>query len=650
MEKAKSKHIWSIIHFGIFFVLFFLYVWLWIDPSFLYQSPGLHMPVARGSELYRPLVVPNFSWSPYFLKDFLLYPGGPVECLSALLSQYYYYAWAGALIITAVAALLGWATDTFMTGVTGVRVPVMRFIPGIFVLVICSQYAHLLETLIAVLVAMLAVCVYLRTAHHSSGLRAAVFLSLSGAVYYIAGGAYLLYAVLCGIFELRSKRGRILGLGYLLSAEIIPFVFGKYVLDLSLADAYIRLLPCHPSEKLWTLMRGQVAAFILYLFLPLAALGGALWQRVASKQHFAPASKPIAQNGKSSRLRRFWEFFRNLKAKPGLELTVMLIVAVITVLLSFVSSDKTLLRINRFADQKMWPQVLEVARTLPYKRYTFVAVHTINRALYETGKLPDEMFSYPQEPGYFMLDWGRLRPSYIFQLEDISLQLGLVSESQYYACNALGEYGDHPLILKWLALINIAKGQTEAAKVFLRALSGYSHYRGWAKDALRRLETDPLWSTDPQIEHIRSVMVPRCPANFGLFLQTLSAENEFDELLQRNRGNRMAFEYKMAYYLLNRQLENFVDALDCLDNFDYPTIPRHYEEAIAIYEYLSGEKIDLHGQQINPQMRQTCREFFESLAPYDVFDRQKASEELGGRFGDTYFFYYLFGQSKGAHR
>jgi len=656
VEKAKLKHIWSIIYFGIFFVLFFLYVWLWIDPSLLYQSAGLPMPVARGSELYRQLLFPAFSWSPYFFKDFLLYPGGPVEYLSALLSQYYYYAWAGALIITAVAAILGWATDTFMTGVTSVRVPVMRFIPGIFILVIYSQYLHQLDELMAVLVAMLAVCVYLRIAHYGSGLRAAVFLSLAGAVYYIAGGAYLLYAVLCAILELRSKCGRILGLGYLLSAEIIPLVFGKYVLDLNLADAYIRLLPFHPSNKEWTLMRGEMAVFGLYLFLPLSALGGMLWQRSTrtSKEHFEPASKPIAQNGKPSRLRRFWKRFQNLKAKPGLELTIVLVVAVITVPLSFVNSDKTLLRINRFADQKMWPQVLEEARVLPHNRYSFAATQAVNRALYETNKLPYEMFSYPQEPGYFMFDWGTLRPAFPFQLGDISLQLGLVSEAQYYACNGLGIYGDHPLILKWLALINIVKEQPEAAKVFLRVLTGYSHYRGWAKDALRRLEADPLWSTDPQVEHIRSVMVPRCPSNIGLFLQTLSPENEFDELLQRNKYNRMAFEYKMAYYLLNRQLDKLVSELHRLDDFNYPTIPRHYEEAIAIYEHFSGEKVDLHGRQVNPQIRQTCREFFESLAPYvtsyGVLSKQKVFEALGERFGDTYFFYYLFSQSKGAHR
>jgi len=298
----------------------------------------------------------------------------------------------------------------------------------------------------------------------------------------------------------------------------------------------------------------------------------------------------------------------------------------------------------------MWPQVLHEARYLPHDRYTYAANHAVNRALYETGRLPDEMFCYPQHHLSFMLGWGIrecipgdifywLRLRSFFQLGDLTLQLGLVNAAEHETQEAREILGSYPLIIKQLALTNIARGQPEAAKVFLRALTRYIHYEAWAKDALRRLEADPLWSTDPQIQHIRSVMPQRESLIIGV-----SLENTFDELLRANPRNRMTFEYRMAFYLLNRNVEKFVGELDSLDDFDYTNIPRLYEEAILTYEYNFGQKLDLRGRQISPQTRRAFREFLAWCGP----DRQGELEVLRKRFGHTYFFYYSFARPEAA--
>ncbi len=683
MGKASPNHIWPTFHFVVFFLMFYLYVWLWVDPSLLFHGVGTFL-------------FPTFSRSPSFLMDLLLRPGGPVEYLSALLSQCYYYPWAGALIITTVAALLGLTTNTFMTAVVGARVPVVRFVPGILVLILCSHYSHQLSMLVALLVALLAVCVYVRTAHRSSAVRLAVFLALSGPLYYLAGGAYLLYPLLCAVFELRSKQGRLLGLCYLLFAEVIPCAVGTFVFDVPLVDACARLLALRQSIE----ATGELTVLSLYVFLLLAALGGTVWVRVAdarkqrspigpepmtqtaasSRGAQSPCGAPSTAKAKPSRTRMVLAGLRKLKSKRVFELGLVLVAAALAVLLSFDSSNRTLLRITGFAGQEMWPQVLQEAGRLRRDRHTPASMHAVTRALYETGELPYEMFSYPQHRVGFMLSWGRIskrvdrnikrvvpldietveiiespsmlpfdwRPSYFFQLGDLSLELGMVNQAEHEARNALAIFGHHPLILKRLALINIVKGQTEAARVFLRALSGYMYYGDWAKDALRRLQADPLWSTDPQIRHIRSVMPVResiaTIQQPGFLLRSL--QDEFDELLHSNRHNRMAFEYEMAFHLLNWRLDKLVEELERLDGFDYPDIPRHYQEAILIYESISGQKVALHGRQISPQTRQAYREFCQTLAPFfDVADRRGAWEALAQQFGDTYFFYYFFGAS-----
>jgi len=66
--------------------------------------------------------------------DFPTFPGKPVEYLAARLAHYYYYSWAGALIITAIAWLLCLGTDKFITTVSGGGLRWLRFIPAIFLL------------------------------------------------------------------------------------------------------------------------------------------------------------------------------------------------------------------------------------------------------------------------------------------------------------------------------------------------------------------------------------------------------------------------------------------------------------------------------------------------------------------------------------
>lgn len=87
-ESALGRDFGAAIRSVIFFLLFYLYFWLVVDLRLLYEGGG---------------VITNFpafftGWT--FFRGFLSRPGGLVEYLSALLSQLFYYSWAGALVVT----------------------------------------------------------------------------------------------------------------------------------------------------------------------------------------------------------------------------------------------------------------------------------------------------------------------------------------------------------------------------------------------------------------------------------------------------------------------------------------------------------------------------------------------------------------------
>ena len=64
---------------------------------------------------------------------------------------------------------------------------------------------------------------------------------------------------------------------------------------------------------------------------------------------------------------------------------------------------------------------------------------------------------------------------------------------------------ERPELLQRLALINIVKGEMGAARVFLSALSKDLVYGEEGRRDLKRLESDPGFTGDPEVQRLRSL-------------------------------------------------------------------------------------------------------------------------------------------------
>ena len=207
----------------------------------------------------------------------------------------------------------------------------------------------------------------------------------------------------------------------------------------------------------------------------------------------------------------------------------------------------------------MWPQVLQVAHRHPNSfrdgsKISYFIIHAINRALYHTGRLGYEMFAYPQPSDALLLNANvfehRMRA-------DTYIDLGLMNMAEHTLTHCLETLGEHPIVLKRLALVDMVKGNIGAARIYLGALGKTFFHADWANSYLKKLESDPNLSTDQQIQRLRTLMMVK-DCDFS----SLDFENTFSALLQKNSQNRMAFEYLMAWYLLTDQLEKLVQNLD----------------------------------------------------------------------------------------
>jgi hypothetical protein len=481
---------------------------------------------------------------------------------------------------------------------------------------------------------------YEKIAVRSSSARAVVFLVEFFLLYYIAGGASFVFALLATIYELFSGRRKILALLFP-TVAIGTYFVARYIFDLKTEIIHLQSLATQPGYGPWV----RNIVICIYIFFPLVLFIAGLWQWSATKK--AAAIKPVTHKADKSKMRakhkpsaarRFWQLLKNKKYKWAIETALPTVILAVSIFVSFDSTKKKLVQVDYFARQRMWPEVLHTARQIRPQYYNTLCIHSVDRALYHCGQLGDEMFRYPQSLSSLLLIGIKTEvPSdtMFIKVSQFFLELGHIAEAERLAFEYLEIVGSNPIVLEQLATIKLVKGQVEAAKVFLKALSKDLIFGNRGREMLRRIEEDPGLANDERIQYTRSITPDKESASSapdGLFYQ----------LLEKNRNNKMAFEYMMAFYLLTGQIEKVVANISHLNDLGYERLPQYYEEAIVIYT-AGRQKTDLAVSGWTPQGKaiQRAKIVGETNRLY-YGNEQRVRQALGPDFANSYFLYYIF--------
>jgi hypothetical protein len=613
----------------LFFVLYYLYLWLVVDLRLIYHGGGaiLDFPV-----FYR-------GWE--FFHKSAFSPGGLVEYVSAFLGQFFYIWWTGTLVATVQAWLLWLCIGSIVRIAGGRRLRLVCFAASILLLILYAGYIYPFGIAMNLLVAFGFVRLYMGTTSKKRPTDLLVFLALSIILYVIVGGAYLLFAMVCGIYELFLRRRPALGITFLLSAAIIAYIVSVSVFNVGVIDVFNDFM-LHFEEGDVTNTTKMTAAYTLYLLLTLTMVGlglAELLRKGKSMSHgqtsAVAVSPEAAEKSGQSSLGRFIAW----SAGETAAMFAPLLAIVAGVLVACFCHDpriKTIIAVDYYASNRMWRQALEASARYPSNKFVN---HSVNRALYHTGRLADDMFVYEQQPGGLMLSAEPSNLMILWKSFDTYIDLGQINSAEFELIFCMDAYGERPIFLKSLALINMIKGNIGTARVYLGALSKTLFDADWAKGYLAKIGRDPNMSEDKEIQRLRSMM-PAIDRDF-----TSGNENMLLDLLDKNRRNRMAFEYLMGFYLLTGQFDKFAGNLNRLDDFDYGRIPRVYEEAILFCNYVRKAKIELPGREISAESRERFISFRNIyIGRYRTNDKA-ALKELSRDYGDSYLFYCLYGQS-----
>ncbi len=586
------------------FVYLFVFVWRYVDTQLLYHGDM----VVLGPEWRISFPWFQTGWQHFIAKASQL--GGVADYFGDWLAQYFYYPLAGALVYTLLG--LGMYVGTILLGRalrTSGRWGVAYLSP-LVVLAIASIYALRLGALVGVMFSLYAVFLYALVTMARPGvvIRLAAFSIFCLAIFWIAEGSCLVFAVGCGLIEWRQGKHGWLLLSYV-AIGILVTVAGQYVYLMNRSDegflfTWQRLY--QRTYRSWIpagIYLGQIAAMLLWTWFS--------GYRERRAQRKAVGGRPVHER---------WFF----------DTVGVAVLAGAALLASFGVLDvesRSLLQANYLARMGKWSEMLEEVTLHPPAAYPPCLLYDINRALYETGQLADRMFAYPQNPEY-LIQFGKSAVPHR-GCQELLLALGCVNEAEQTACEALEVRGPLPYILRQLVLINVVKDRPEAARVFLNLLCRDVIHRPWALETLRRLDEDPRLDSDEEVTQLRRVMLKEERISLG-------GNDLFDLALEQDPKNRMAFEYRMAYWLLTCQLDKIGEQIPAMRELGYRGIPKSYAEALLMNWQINGKQPELGDWRIDGATMDRFKSFVELTR-----NRSRDPAALAQLASGTYYEYFF---------
>jgi len=560
------------------------------------------------------------------LREFTGRVGQPIRYAACFLAQAHEFGpWGTVAILTVLFIGLYLATRLILRLYNERAAGFLAVVPPALMLVLFKR-GLTVWAFAAMLVTLLSAGLYLRFAPRKGSLRLLLFAALSAVLAYLVAGPFLVFVVLCALHEILHTRRPALGVACLVVGAATPYLVSRWLYEPDLFMVYARSTPWQEigiGGKSPTVLH-----YVFYLLVPLAAVATTLqarWRRAHARR-----------GGGESKARR-----TRLSRRMATALGMACVLAAPILTPFSVGEDDTWA--DLLAREGKWKEMLSFLRALPVERRLISDRHMAARALYHTGRLPYEMFRDlhgPDSSFLLLLGPGYDAVSLVYtKRSDVLFELGRINDSERWAHEALASYGAHPHILERLARINVLKGRPEAARVFLGVMAKTPRGRRRALSLQRSLAADPALSDDADIRRARSVQLRRD------FVGARTLEHLLLQCLDANPRNRMAFEYLMAHYLLTGDLDKFAAALNRLEDFEYPVIPDHYEEAIVVYAQRIGKiPAGLLGRSVRQETIRRFQAFCERLALFPG-DQKAAWDALAPEFGATFWFFDVFGMT-----
>jgi tetratricopeptide (TPR) repeat protein len=525
-----------------------------------------------------------FLFTPSYLFQYLHRPGGVSIWTGAFLTQFFIYPLAGACIYSLVFLIFGLEYRKTLTrfAISRQLLPA-AYIPALLILPAVSSVQFDIGSEIAIILALL----FFRILTFAAKQRyapAIIFVTVILS-HIITGGNATLTLVLFLIFSLQhSPKNRFPQIASAIAAWLLsPFLFRHIIYPVSIDQAFSLYTPFDRLHDGISIFRD--IAWLSVAALPIAGL---------------TATKIV----------------RNKTATTAAGITAIAATLVSITAARRPDTERIMEMVYQSAKNN-WPKVLSIAKTTatgPFQCFY------LNLALQQTGNLPDSMFHYSQigVSGLFLDLQDYL---YCYAAGDLFVRLGLLNEIQrcsYESMVSRNYYREYDVRnIKRLFECAVAANDSILADKYRSLLNKTLFYRNIPS----------------------SHSIPVTAAADVLIEQPSSA---LEAILRQNPRHRPAFEYLMAYYMLEREYDKAKKCFDaCYAGLGYRSLPVHYAEFLMLYKQINRLDDSFYGTYPIPLSVRERFDMIDVLLPNAHAD-PAVRLTIERQFKDTYWFYVAF--------
>lgn len=548
-----------------------------------------------------------FRYKTDYLSVFFHYPGGLIVLLDSFLTQFFYFPWIGAFLLTLVSLFITLVTN-FIIRKIGLNGILFSILPLFLLAALHSYHIYRLSLTLGLLCTLSLLALFIKAGADKSRFWFGVTLFIVS--YFLTGFFAFLTLALCLLYDLLYRKGRLryyMLAAFLILAVAVPYMAWRFVYLLELRQAWLLPVPLTIPKPVMLLL------VMLILYYPLLMMLKSITVKFIVHKEIS----------------FFWNWQTLI---PGIFL--YLISAFMVAGFAYDRNNELFLNIDNHYQSSSWKKILALSNQYPGKNQ--LVMYYTNLALYKNGEMADRMFAYRQSGNSGLwLEWKR-NVTAPFYGGEVFYQLGYINEAFRWAFEAMEVKGLNPRSLKRLVNTSIINRHYEIAGKYLNYLDQTLFYRAWAR-AQRQLISDTiLIQGQKELVEKRNLLLTKD------FIADISTSNiGLDRLLIAHPDNRMAFEYMMASYLLTKNLEAFADNIYRLRYLGYKKIPQHYEEALILYAGLTKKDVVPAGYRISNTTRDNFYEYARSFAA-NRYSMDRAARALSREFGNTFWYYMQF--------
>lgn len=239
------------------------------------------------------------------------------------------------------------------------------------------------------------------------------------------------------------------------------------------------------------------------------------------------------------------------------QLVVIVLAAVPLLRFSFDRATYELIDYDYLVRTHQWQRIIEKAGK--HQASSPMSVSCVNLALAMQGQLCDRLFEFYQNGAEGLFPTFTRDMTSPLPTAEVFYQLGMVNDAERYtfeAQEAIPNYRKSGRLTRRIAQCEIVNGNYAVAAKYLRMLEHSLFYRQWAKSQERFLYNDAAVKADPEYGRLRDIRIKRHDYLFS--------DQEMNQMLglllvdNKKYDNRMAYEYLIAYELLQRDLSRFM--------------------------------------------------------------------------------------------